>query len=289
MRLFTLIVGAALTLGAWPVSGQTPRRIIDAHVHVTLGTFPAVLTAFRQHGVVLAVASGRRREDVPELTRLANAAGVKLLSGFISETELLGLSSDSLDTRFAGGGFSFVGELAPQYVGVAPGDPALDPIFRWAQARDLPVGLHMGLTRPGIALGRRPAYRVSLGNPLLLEDVLVRYPKLRLWVMHAGNPFLEEMIGLLYMFPEVYVDLSAAGCSAPRADTGWCPLRDLVARGFEDRLMFGTDVAADTGIIARSIEYIERAEFLTPGQRNKIFCLNAQRFFRLAGVCDGGQ
>ncbi len=289
MRLFTLVVAAALTMGPGPVLGQTPRRIIDAHAHVTLSTFPAVLAAFRQHGVVLAVASGRREEDVPELTRLADAAGVMLLSGFISETELLGLSTDSLDSRFARGAWSFVGELAPQYVGVAPGDPALDPIFRWAQARDLPVGIHLGLTQPGIALGRRPAYRVSLGNPLLLEDVLVRFPRLRLWVMHAGNPFLEEMIGLLYMFSEVYVDLSAAGCSAPRVDTGWCPLRDLVTRGFEDCLMFGTDVAADTGIVARSIEYMERAEFLTPGQRDKIFCLNAQRFFRLACICGGGQ
>jgi predicted TIM-barrel fold metal-dependent hydrolase len=287
MRPSTLTVLAALIVGAGPVRSQTPRRIIDAHVHVTLANFPTVLAALRQHGVVLAVASGRRKEDIPELARLADAAGVKLFSGFISETELLGLSSDSLDARFAGGTFNFVGELAPQYVGVAPNDPAVDPIFKWAQARDLPVGLHMGLTQPGIALGRRPAYRVSLGNPLLLEDVLVRYPRLRLWVMHAGNPFLQEMIGLLSMFPDVYVDLSAAGCSAPRSDTGWCPLRDLVSRGFEDRLMFGTDVAADTSIIAASIAYIERAEFLTPAQRDKIFCLNAQRFFRLAGVCDG--
>ena len=62
-----LIVGAALTVGGGPVTGQTPRRIIDAHVHVTLSTFPAVLAAFRQHGVVLAVASGRRKEDVSEL------------------------------------------------------------------------------------------------------------------------------------------------------------------------------------------------------------------------------
>jgi predicted TIM-barrel fold metal-dependent hydrolase len=239
--------------------------------------------------VVLAVASGRRKEDVSELTRLADAGGVKLLHGLITETELLNLPSDSLDARFGSGGFSFVGELAPQYVGVAPGDPALDQVFKWAEARDLPVGIHMGLTRPGIALGRRPAYRVSLGNPLLLEDVLVRYPKLRLWVMHAGNPFLQEMIGLLSMFPEVHVDLSAAGCSAPRADTGWCPLRELVARGFEDRLMFGTDAAADTSIIARSIEYVETADFLTPGQRDKIFCLNAQRFFRLAGLCGGAR
>src|SRR3990170_8999153 len=108
MRLFTLMVGAALTVGVGPVTGQTPRRIIDAHVHVTLATFPAVIAAFRQHGVVVAVASGRRKEDVPELVRLANAAGVKLLSGFITETELLRLSSDSLDARFGGGGFSFV-------------------------------------------------------------------------------------------------------------------------------------------------------------------------------------
>jgi len=49
-----------------------------------------------------------------ERARLADAGCGKWLMGFISETELLGLSSASLDARLTGGGFSFVGELAPQ-------------------------------------------------------------------------------------------------------------------------------------------------------------------------------
>ena len=74
MRLSTLTTLAALMVCAGPATAQTPRRIIDAHAHVTLRNFPAVLAAFRHHGVVLAVASGRRREDIPELARLADAA-----------------------------------------------------------------------------------------------------------------------------------------------------------------------------------------------------------------------
>src|SRR3989454_6563092 len=39
---------------------------------------------------------------------------------------------------------------------------------------------------PGAAYLATPRYRASLSNPLLLEETLIRHPKLRLYVMHAG-------------------------------------------------------------------------------------------------------
>ena len=56
----------------------------------------------------------------------------------------------------------------------------------------------MGLGPPGAAYIGFPKYRMSLSNPLLLEEVLVRHPKLRLYVMHAGWPMLDQTIGLLW-------------------------------------------------------------------------------------------
>ena len=48
---------------------------------------------------------------------------------------------------------------------------------------------------------------MHLSNPLQMEEVLIRHPKLRVYTMHAGWPFLNEMIGLLYAHPQVYADV----------------------------------------------------------------------------------
>src|SRR6059036_207786 len=78
---------------------------------------------------------------------------------------------------------------------MSPADPLLDPYFALAEELDIPVGLHMGEGPPGGPNAEGySAYRVRMGNPLLLEDVLIRHPKLRIYVMHYGSPFVDDMI-----------------------------------------------------------------------------------------------
>lgn len=71
-----------------------------------------------------------------------------------------------------------------------PGDPALEPFFTFAERKGIPVGIHMGPGPPGVTYGFAPNYRIRHGKPLELEEVLVRHPKLKIYVMHAGYPFL---------------------------------------------------------------------------------------------------
>ena len=57
---------------------------------------------------------------------------------------------------------------------IPPNDPSLEPDFELAEQLDLPVLIH--------TLGIGPfmrSFRSAAGSPLLLEDVLVRHPKLR--------------------------------------------------------------------------------------------------------------
>lgn len=79
-----------------------------------------------------------------------------------------------------------------------------------AETLDVPVAIHMGPDPPAAAYESSPApvkypeYRMALSNPLLLEEVLLRHKGLRVLLMHAGWPFLESTLALLYAHPNVY-------------------------------------------------------------------------------------
>ena len=45
-----------------------------------------------------------------------------------------------------------------------------------------------------------PGFRSAAGRPLLLEDVLVRHPDLRVFVENTGYPYLDEMTAMMYQF-----------------------------------------------------------------------------------------
>jgi len=173
-----------------------------------------------------------------------------------------------------------LGELMFQYRGLAPSDSVPEAYYALAERLDLPVGVHVGLGPPGAAYLATPRYRASLSNPLLLEETLIRHPKLRLYVMHAGWPMLDEMIALLYAHPQVYVDLGVISWILPRKEFHRY-LRRLVEAGFGQRVMFGSDQMLWPQGLRIAIEAVETADFLTPAQKRDIFFNNAVRFLRL--------
>jgi predicted TIM-barrel fold metal-dependent hydrolase len=59
-------------------------------------------------------------------------------------------------------------------------------------------------------------------------------------------------------------------------------LREAVARGFEKRIMFGTDQMAWPDAIGLAVEGVQSADFLTLDQKGDIFYANAVRFLRLS-------
>jgi predicted TIM-barrel fold metal-dependent hydrolase len=173
--------------------------------------------------------------------------------------------------------------MMQQFAGMEPADPRLEPYFALAEEFDVPVGVHLSLAPPGTTRWS-PLFRTYLGRPQLIEDVLARHPKLRVYITHAGYPLAEEMIAVLFIYPNVSVDISAI--ALPR----FVPtpmfheyLRRFVDLGFTDRLMFGSDVASPTSI-QETVEAIESAPFLTLEQKRAIFCGNAQKLFRIAEI-----
>jgi predicted TIM-barrel fold metal-dependent hydrolase len=186
-----------------------------------------------------------------------------------------------LEKQFRSGETKIFAEITPQYRGLPPDHPSLEPFYAMAEKLDVPVGIHMGYGAPGGPYWIYPKYRASLGNPLLLEDLLARHPKLRVYVMHAGMPFTDEMIAVLYSHPQVYVDISADNVGVPRAEF-WVHLKRLVEAGYSKRIMFGSDQMVWPQAIEVAVDSIRTAPFLSEEQKRDILYNNAARFLRLS-------
>jgi predicted TIM-barrel fold metal-dependent hydrolase len=177
---------------------------------------------------------------------------------------------------------SVFAEIGAQYRGLSLDDASLEPFFALAEKLDVPVGVHLGEGPPGgTHVGGYADYRVALGHPLQLEPVLLRHPKLRLYVMHFGSPFVDEMIALLYSHPQVFVDVAQNDWGFPRAHF-YSQLKRLVDAGYGKRILFGSDQMVWPHTIAVAIDTIEKAPFLSAAQKRDIFYNNAARFLRLS-------
>jgi len=191
------------------------------------------------------------------------------------------LSPEALRKHFEAGDFRVLGEIENQYVGIGPDDERMEPYWALAEELDVPVALHMGEAYPGAPFLGSPRYRVALGNPLLLEEVLNRHPKLRLYVMHYGSPLVDEMIGILYAYPQVYIDVGGNVWPYPR-EYFYSQLKRFIDAGFGKRILFGSDQMRWPELIEISIRIIEEAPFLSEEQKRDIFYNNAARFFRFS-------
>ena len=156
----------------------------------------------------------------------------------------------------------------------------VDQYFALAEELDIPVAIHMGTGGSGRANIAMPKFRGSMGNPLLLEELLARHPKLRVQVMHAGYPMIDNMLTLLQANSHVYVDVAGLIWSYPIKEVNRY-IERLVDAGFEDRVMFGTDQLVWPKLMAYSISIIQNADYLTPEQKRDILYNNAARFLRL--------
>jgi predicted TIM-barrel fold metal-dependent hydrolase len=187
-------------------------------------------------------------------------------------------AAEILRREYAARRYQGMGEIATQLTGVPPNDPSLEPYFDVAEEFDLPVLIHTAGIGPYL-----PGFRVGAGNPVLLEDVLVRHPKLRLFVENAGYPYRGEMIAMMYQYPRLHADVSTISWVIPRT-AFYDYLNAFMQAGLGKRLMFGSDQMRWPEKIGEGIEAIERAPFLTEDQKRDILYRNAVRFLRLRPI-----
>ncbi len=189
------------------------------------------------------------------------------------------ISADDIAAEFKSGAFEVLAEVTNQYAGHGPNSPAFDAYWAAAEANDIPVGIHIGGMPPGAAYWGTGA-RAALGDALLLEEILIRHPKLRVYIMHAGMPQFERTFALMQQFPHVYAETGVMQTVMTRGGYEEF-LRRAIDAGLGKRIMYGTDQMIWPGMISRSLDLVEATDALTPEQKRDFLYNNAVRFFRL--------
>jgi predicted TIM-barrel fold metal-dependent hydrolase len=286
MLLVLGCVGVCLRANPDPVT--PPPRLIDAHVHVwepvpqTDAFRRSLQAAFDAYHLQIGVVTGPHAL-VPGVVALEPN---RLLGGIVYGAGYDLPSVATMRPLFDAKRLAVFGEIDAAWRGERLDTEFLDGYWEMSETHDIPVFVFSGAAPPGTASQSCcPNYRTRLGRPEVVEDVLVRHPRLRVDLMQAGWPYRDETIALMHAYPGVYADLGnlSGNLGIPR-DEFHDYLRALMRAGLGKRLMFGSGLSLDEwpAKIGDVIAVVNEAPFLTAEQRDDIFYSNAARFLRVS-------
>ncbi|WP_255590313.1 amidohydrolase family protein [Marinicella meishanensis] len=258
-----------------PVSRQLPSAQSDAEV------IDQTLAIMAELNITKAIISG----PLDDVRRWQEQGGGSFLGGLYYHPRNPLPELDVVIAAHQNKTLSVFGELGLAYGGLYPHDPSLSPYFAYAQEMQIPVGIHMALGEPNLAITWAPEFRVDQVNPLVIEQLVLAYPELKIYLMHAGWPFLDNTKAIMCMFDHIYADLSVINWLLPEAEFQAYLLALMNTAGGEcdlsKRLMYGSDQMIWPDAIRLSIENIQNASFLSHQQKADIFFNNAVTFFGL--------
>ena len=133
-------------------------------------------------------------------------------------------------------------KLGPNYQIFDPLAPSALRIYTLAERLGLPILFHQGAS-PVREAPLKYAY------PLLMDEIAMRFPELRIVMAHLGHPWQRETIVTIRKHPHVYADVSALFY---RPWSFYEGLRLATEWGVLPKLLFGSDypIATPTETIA---------------------------------------
>lgn len=110
-------------------------------------------------------------------------------------------------------------------------------IYRKCAELDVPVHIHTGLDPSGV---------ISNGNPMLLEEVALKYPKLKLILEHYGFPWKYEAYAMCRRYDNVYLTLAWHFNDLVHNNKflAWQELEEMRIHAGIDKIMYGSDFPA---------------------------------------------
>lgn len=283
---------------------QSQTKVIDMHVHSYSNSYfvnrenvsdyygikgssnaeahrLATFAAFKKLRVVKAMVCGD--PESVENWVAKDSSNIVIKGIFIYHPDDYGMDSVKFEQMIKEKKLEVFGEVAPYYGGTTLSDSIWQPYLRICEKYDIPVAVHTGGGDPGGTYSWAPNARLRLADPYLIEDVLVKYPKLRIYIMHAGGEdWPERAIRLMAYYPQLYTDLGAVLWVEPNTKRYIKEfLKNIKEAGYLDRVMFGSDQMIWPYAIEESVKFLNSLPFLTKKEKEDILYNNAARFLRL--------
>lgn len=117
-----------------------------------------------------------------------------------------------------------------------PRDQSLFPLYALIEDAGIPALFHTGQTGIGAGTPGGSGMRMSLSNPMLLDEVAAQFPQLQIIMAHPSAPWQDEAIAVATHKSNTWIDLS-----------GWSPKyfpEALVRQAnslLQDKVLFGSD------------------------------------------------
>ncbi|MCY0938400.1 amidohydrolase family protein [Streptomyces sp. H34-S4] len=161
----------------------------------------------------------------------------------------------------------------PSLQAFAPDDRLAYPLYEAIEELGVPALFHTGQTGIGAGVPGGGGIRLKYSNPMLVDDVAVDFPHLRIILAHPSFPWQDEALAVATHKPHVHIDLS-----------GWSPkyfppqLVRYANTLLKDKVLFGSDYPVITP--DRWLADFETLD-IKPEVRPKILKENAARLLGL--------
>jgi len=182
--------------------------------------------------VAFTIARDRTRVDSGLNDRVAEfvAAAPTRRIGFLSIQPEVDGAEDEIERARTDLGLKGI-KLGPNYQVFDPLGPAALRVYELAERHGLPMLFHQGASPVRDA-------PLRFAHPLLMDEVAIRFPELRIVMAHLGHPWQRETIVTIRKHPHVYADVSALFY---RPWSFYEGLRLAAEWGALDKLLFGSD------------------------------------------------
>ena len=122
-------------------------------------------------------------------------------------------------------------KLGANYQNFDPLEPRALAVYDYAQRHGLPIMLHQGTSPVQDA-------PIRYAHPLVIDEIAMRYPELRMVMAHLGHPWQVETCVVIRKHPNVYADLSA---NFYRPFSFWEQMVKASEWNVLDKILFGSD------------------------------------------------
>lgn len=298
-KFFTLTIVSLMTFALNAVATDKNMSVIDMHIHSysehapygiedhygvqgptnRKAHFEATFKQFQKHNIVKAVVAGSVKSV--DQWQSWDENNIIIRGIYMSHPESASVSTSEFEKLIINKKVEIFGELGPYYSGTTLSDDVWQPYLALCEKYDIPVAVHTGGGDPGGTYSHSPNARLTLGDPYLIEDVLVNYPKLRIYMMHSGEDWHEHALRLMAYYPNLYSGLGAMLWVEPLTQRYAKEfLSNAKQAGYLNRVMFGSDQMFWPYAIDKSINYLNSLAFLTEKDKRDILYNNAVNFLK---------